>query len=342
MKLKIEQLARHLASHLLPVYVISGEETLLVDEAASQIRQAATSREFQERDVLQVDSRFDWDELRQSASSMSLFSSKKLLELRVGNGKLGAVGGKALCDYAKQPPQDLVLLVIGEQFDRQIVATGKWYQQLEKVGAVMQAWPVTARELPVWIGVRMESRNLTPVGRSAEILAELVQGNLYAAAQEIEKLSLLYSAGSVVDEQQVIDAVSDSSRFKLFDLADAVWEGRSAQVTRVLDGLREEGVEPILVLWLVTRELRNLLQQSRAGGGAKLPYLPPRQKALLDTAARRKPHGDWQSLLKQTARLDRCLKGLSPGNPWFLLQQLCLNMAGRPLPVSDPDGQYGY
>lgn len=336
MKLKPEQLSQHLAGNLLPVYLVSGEESLLVNEAVNEIRQAAKTGGYLERETLQVDRSFHWDELLQSASSMSLFSSKKLIELRIGAGKLGTNGSKALLDYLSRLSPDLVLLVVGDKLESQVTSS-KWHKEVEKVGVTIQTWPISPRELPGWIRGRMTRLNLQPIGQSVNLLAELVEGNLQAADQEIKKLSLLYEAGGSIDEAQIIAAVSDSSRFKLFDLSDAFLEGNAKQVVRVLQGLNEEGIEPILVLWLVNRELRNLVQFSQSAKGVESapPYMPQRQKAALGAALGRRNPQQWQRMLGQTALLDRCIKGVAPGNPWQLLQHICLNIAGVALPTSD-------
>ena len=91
MKIKPEQLQTHLQRALqnnqLPsVFVISGDEPLLSQEAADAIRATARELGYNERETFDIDARFDWNPVFNQTSSLSLFGDKKILELHIPKG----------------------------------------------------------------------------------------------------------------------------------------------------------------------------------------------------------------------------------------------------------------
>ncbi len=347
MKLKPEQLATHLLRSLAPVYVLSGDEPLLVQEAADAICVAARTQDYSERTVLFVETGFDWNALTQAAASLSLFSERRLLELRMPGGKPGDAGSKALQAYAARPAEDTVLLVICGKLEA-AARNSKWHQALEQAGAAVQVWPVDVRALPAWIGQRMQQKGLRPSRDAVALLAERIEGNLLAAAQEIDKLLLLHGPGPL-DVDAVTAAVSDSARFDVFILVDAALEGGAARVVRILDGLREEGVEPVLLVWALARELRQLAAiaaQLAEGGslGAALARQKvwDKRKPLIERAVKRHALARWQELLRHCGRIDRMVKGMAPGGVWDELVQLTLAMAGQDIISTRPDNRNNF
>ena len=304
MKIAPVRLREQLAKQLKPVYLISGDEPLQIQESVLQVRETALSAGFSERTSLQVARGFNWGEFDLSLNSLSLFAEKKLVELRVGSGKIGQ-GSKHLLAWADQPPEDVVLVIVGDRFDRSVQSSG-WYQALAKLGVAVEAKPVELRAMPEWLAHRVKLAGLQTDRSALEALAELVEGNLLAAVQEIEKMALLYGEGAILDHQKILTAVSNSARFDLFDLSRALQQNDALHYLRILAGLKEEGVEPTLILWLLTREIRQV-------SGPKL-----------------RGQNHW---LRRAAAIDRTMKGVDPGNVWDQFQDLGRSMCGLPLTV---------
>lgn len=336
MRLPPDKLPAHLRKTLASLYLVFGEETLLAQEAVDAIRSAARERGHSERECLTVETGFDWNALRQLASSPSLFASRRLLELRIGDAKLGDAGAKALSAYAMRPAEDAVLLVTMGKVDWQ-AQKSRWFAALDEAGVVVPALPVDARQLPAWIERRLRNGGLNPVPEAVVLLSERVEGNLLAAAQEIEKLILTANDHSLTVEA-VWAAVGDSARFSIYDFVDAALLGEPERVVRVLDGLRGEGVEPVLVNWALHREIRALtrLAFARTGGqpleaALNAHKIWEKRKPLMRRALQRLTLADCQRLLRTCSRIDRCIKGVEIGAPWDELMAAGLRLAGREL-----------
>jgi DNA polymerase III subunit delta len=333
MKLKPEHIPAHLQRNLAPVYLVSGDEPLQVAEACDAIRARARESGCSERLLFNVESGFDWNALLQARDSLSLFAERRLVELRLPTGKPGEAGAKALVEYAGRPSADDVLLIVAAKIDKD-AQRSKWFTSLERAGVVVQVWPLSVAQLPAWIERRMRARGLQPSAEAVAMLAERVEGNLLACAQEIEKLALLHGTGTV-DGAAVTAAVSDSSRYSVYDLADRALAGEGAAVTRVLRGLQGEGEEPVMVLWALSREIRTLaIMAEELQHGTTLEQLFNRhriwenRKRAVGAALRRCPPQTLHRLLRQAGRADRVIKGVATGNVWDELLQLALGLAG--------------
>lgn len=340
MKLNANQLSRQLQGRLAPVYVISGDEALLCQEAADAIRSAARSQGFSEREVFHAETNFDWGRLYEAAASLSLFADKRVIELRIANGKPGDKGAAALIEYLRRPAEDTLLLVSLPKLDGSAQKT-KWAKALidSPDSQFLQVWPVELSQLPAWIRQRLAQAGLNASDEAIELIAARVEGNLLAAAQEVEKLKLLAEGGRV-DIDTVQAAVADSARFDVFGLIDAVLKGEPTHALRMLDGLRGEGVEVLFILAILSRELRqlaNIAQQvaqrvplEKAFASARPPIWDKR-RPLVASALQRLPAARWQQLLIDAQLIDAQAKGQAPGNAWAGLANLALEIAGRRL-----------
>ena len=339
MQVRAEQLSAHLEKQLAAAYLVHGEEMLIQQEAVDVIRSAARRRGYVEREVFVIEKGFDWTLVRDAASALSLFADRRILELRMPAGKPGEAGSRVLQGYLARPPEDTLLLLVAGKLDAR-ERRAKWVQVLEKAGVSVAAWPIDARRLPAWIGARMRARGLRPSREAVELLAERVEGNLLACAQEIEKLRLLHG-GAELDAAQVIASVADSARFDVFALVDSALSGDGVRTVRMLNGLRAEGVEPPLVVWALARELRSLEGMSRdLANGEAVSRVMERarvwasRQAVVGAALKRHRQVAWQQLLSHCARIDRVIKGQLRGNAWDELIQLTLDIAGLPLGLS--------
>lgn len=324
-----------LARDLAPIYLISGDEPLLMAEASDMVRARARAEGFGEREVLTADRYFDWSELAAAGGAMSLFAERRLIELRLPTGKPGTVGGKAIVQFASSPPEDVLLLVLAPRLDKRTMQTA-WVKALAKAGRVLQVWPPERGQLPGWIAARMRNLGLEPGPGVSDLVADRVEGNLLAADQEVRKLSLLLEPGPV-ETEDVARAVADSSRYDVFDLVEALNRGELARCHRILAGLQGEGVEPVLVLWAIARELRALATASwESGRGAREDQalrnvgIWPRRQPAARAAMRRHGRPGLLRLVRQASMVDRVIKGAQPGRPWQSLADLATAMAGAP------------
>ncbi|MBB3046952.1 DNA polymerase-3 subunit delta [Litorivivens lipolytica] len=338
MKLRADQLSKHLASPLLPVYVISGDEPLLAQEACDAIRKAARDQGYTEREVLDVDTGFNWGHLTAASQSMSLFGERKILDLRL-NGKLGKEGSQALCDYCETATQDTLLLVQCGRLDRS-AQRAKWVKAVEKHGAMLQIWPIDRQQLPRWLQQRAQSLGLNIDRTGISLLAERVEGNLLAAAQELEKLKILVGSDAISGDA-VNSLVASNPRYDVFKLIDCVLAGQVSTALKMLRGLRNEGAEAIPLMGAINREIRNLYQcAQQIGRGNGIDRVLDsagvwdKRKPLYKQALGRVKEAELAKLLQLAQEIDLSLKGQREGQPWEMIDQLVCRLAGQPLAIA--------
>lgn len=337
MRLRAEQLANHLAKDLLPIYIVSGDETLLVQECCDAIRAKCKQLQFSEREVLHVEPGFDWQQLLSSANTLSLFAERKLIELRLPTGKPGDAGSKVLTQYANAPAEDNVLLIICNKLESASTRS-KWYKTIEQAGAGIQVWPITAAQLPRWMGQRLQQAGLKASPEAIQLLSSRVEGNLLAAAQEIDKLQL-YCDQNTIDVDAVLSAVADNARYDVFGLVDRALQGDAQGSLKMVQGLKAEGTQLPVILWAISRELRTLClcaEHIEQGNGIERVLQNQRvwdkRKPLTKAALRRLSATQLRRLIVQASQIDQSVKGMNPHNSWDLLQELVIRLAGAKLP----------
>ena len=334
MKINLNQLSTYLQKDLAPCYLVAGDEHLLVDEALDAIRAAARERGFTSRDLHVATTGFDWSLLRDSGANLSLFAEKRIVELRVPTGKPGRAGSQAIADFVDNCDDDLLFIVVAPKLDRS-AQSAKWVKTLESAGVYLPVWPIDLRELPRWIAERMRRAGLEADRDAVTLIANRVEGNLLAASQEIEKLRLILGEGKVTAED-VTDAVANSSRYDVFKLVDAAIGGNTKRALKILYGLQAEGVEPVIVVWALTRELRTLAlltdtvaQGGDLAGGMKKNRVWSNRQALIRNCIGRHKHGDFHRLLKDASQADQAAKGQVRADPWQLSTDIVLGLSTR-------------
>lgn len=326
MKIATRQLAQHLKKGLSPLYAVHGAETLLALEAGDAIRAAARKDGCTEREVFTAEPGADWAKLGASAANLSLFASKKLLEIRIPTGKPGAEGGKALEALCASLPQDTVVLVMLPELEWQGLKTA-WFAALEGAGTVVEAKAVSREELPQWLADRLAAQKQHANVETLEWMSDRVEGNLLAAKQEVEKLALLLPEGEI-SLASIREAVTDVSRFERDALLDAIHDADPGRIARAVDSLEAEGEPLPLLLWALTEELRLMMQLT--AGERPRRFLDPDRLQRVQRTARKHDAASFDRQLLRAHRIDRMIKGVETGDAWEEILEMSLALAGRP------------
>ena len=338
MDLKPDRLATQLAAEALrPAYLVAGPEPLLVLEAADAIRAAARAQGVGEREVFDADGARepDWAALESTFRAPSLFASRRVVELRLPTGKPGVEGAKLIAEFCSEPPADVTLLVTAG--DWSMKHGGKWSEAIARIGHTVIAWAIKPHELTDWIERRLRGKGLRTDREAVQRLADLVEGNLLAAAQEIDKLVLLNAGNAddgILDAARMTALVADAARFDVFRLVDAAMNGHGAQVSRMLAGLRAEGEVVPALLGMIVKELQvcaALAQvQARNGnlaGEFKAQRIWDSKQAMYRRALQRHDPRHWVRFVAWAGKVDRIAKGRAAGDPWLALERLLLAVA---------------
>lgn len=333
-KIGPDQLSQQLQKQLLPAYFVTSEEPLLVGEACDAIRAAARAAGFTARDAYVAERGFDWHSLSASGQNLSLFSERRVIDLRLPTGKPGTEGSKAIVELVTSAGEDTLLLVSAPKVDRSGMSS-KWVKTIDKVGGIVQCWPPGAAQLPGWIESRLRLAGLSAPRDAITELARRVEGNLLAAQQEIDKLKLLHGEGALTADDMAA-AVADSSRFDVFKLTDAALAGDAGRALGILGSLRREGVSQVLVSWALAREIRSMAaigESVKGRNGIDAAMTQHRvwrtRQHLVRACLQRHTMGSLYELLDRAARVDLVTKGQVAAEPWDELLALVASLAGR-------------
>lgn len=331
MNIKPAQLSAELKRSIAPIYRVSGDEPFQVQECADKIRTAAKAAGYSDVQRTQIDSIADWKQIGAGAAAMSLFGDKQLLDVRLPTGKPGKEGGATLVAYCEDVGPDTVLVLQTSKLDAG-TRKQKWSKTLDQVGTSIDVYPLKSRELEQWVAAKLKHGGYQPERGAVQVISEYVEGNMLAAAQEVEKLMLLREPGPL-SREQVRDAITDSARYDPFDFIDTALRGEQVRLVRMLEGLKQEGVNENQILWIMTDKLRKLVayREARDTGGNEqqaLQGLWQSQQSLVKQAAARLSLEQSRQIMADLARLDWISKGQAKGDVWQEMLALALRVAG--------------
>lgn len=331
MDLNIAQLDDHLNRSLSPVYLLSGDEPLQIEESLSLIRAKAREQGYVERQVLYVERSFDWTQVTEQSSNMSLFGDKKILELRMPTGKPGTSGAKALQAYCQQPSEDVLLLIQSGKIEKAALKS-KWVQAVSHAGVFMRIWPLTGMELVRWVQERLKAAQLSDDRQTAEYIASRVEGNMLAASQEIEKMALLAlnENNSSSEDENAKPWVSNQTNYNVFDLVDTILAGQRNKVIKILAQFQKESFAPNLVLWGLAELIRAVIYSASQGRGQTKGvqnafYYSKRNQ--LGSHANKFNREQLYTLLMKCGQVDQMIKGRATGDVWQSFTDVSLKLA---------------
>ncbi|MEZ5497461.1 MAG: DNA polymerase III subunit delta [Gammaproteobacteria bacterium] len=323
MKIYANQLESQLAQGLQSCYLIVGDEPLQLKEAADLIRNKAKLEGFVEREVLHVDNKFQWDILFASMGNMSLFAEKKLMEMHLPTGKPGAAGSKAIIQFVENIPPDICLLIQCEEWTAANDKT-KWVKTIEQLGTFMRVYLPKANDFVQWLRNRCRKIGLNTDNDSIAILAQRLEGNLLAAAQELDKLKMRYGNQTIV-AKEIAQVVADSSRFDVFQLTDSLMENKAPRVLKMLRSLKQNNTPTVVLHWALERQTRILLYfaylKQRGQRASPADYrkhgIWQNQQALIQSTLNRLNALKLENLMVGLAQLDKVIKGQAQGDAWL-------------------------
>lgn len=331
MNVRPDQLPSMITKTVYPVYMVSGDEPLQQMESLDLIRSFLRDEDYSEREVLDVDAQFDWQRLMDEAANMSLFATRRIVELRLPSAKPGRQGSQVLKDYLSRPPEDTVLIVNAGKVDGSAKKSA-WFKAIEQNGMVVQCWPVAVEKLAGWLQQRFKKRDMDADNEVLAYISQHVEGNLLAADQEIEKLYLLLGPGKVT-YADVAEAVTSQSRYSVFELVDVLLSGNTKRVIKIVAGLKAEGVVPVVVNWALAKDIRLLAKvaqdPSSVDFNLKRSGVWQSRIALFKSCLSRHAQRSFPVMLKRCAYIDAASKGMIDANVWDEIETLCVRVASN-------------
>ena len=324
MKCKLAQLTQQIDKTSPAIYLIAGDEPVLLDEATLIIWNAAKKQGFSERKLFNVSAQFDWSSIAQETQNLSLFAEKNFIELHLASEKIGKPGSEALQKYAAHVPEDTIILIRAPKLSA-AVQKSAWFLALEKSAIIVLVWPITANELPQWLKTKASEYQLELNNTAIQLLGEYTEGNLLAAKQALLKLSLIYK-DQLITDKEIKEVLSSDARFNIFELGDIILKNDTAQALKVLKHLKSEELETPIILWAFTKDLRLLIQLSQ---GVQASGIWRNREGLFQQHIRQHNIAVYLQCLQYCAEIDAMIKGARPGDVWQSFEKLVLRLTAK-------------
>lgn len=320
------QSAKQRISNMKGAWLLHGDEPLLAQSLLDQCRQSWREQDI-ERHRIDITNASEWREALSHLDNLSLFSNAMALEIH-GTHKPDAAGLQALERFLQHSGDNILVINMPKQ-DNASQKT-KFFQLLDANALVVALSIQNDRERQTFLDAQAKNLNVQLLPEAWSALLEQTENNLLAAQQVLIRLSFLTEPNTLINVEQLLPALSDQSRYSLFDLSDAALQGNIERTVRILNYLFESGEADSLILWTISKEMRlliQLLEPSNQGNFQALGIWSNRQ-GLYQKALRRvkKEHTEnWLSLL---LRCDQAIKGIGQENTKDLLLQASLALAG--------------
>jgi DNA polymerase-3 subunit delta len=331
MEIRVNQLSQTISKKLVPIYLVHGDEQLIVEECLDLLRKQIRSSGFQERIVFNIETGFSWNDFSAESQALSLFSDKKFIELRLPSARMSDKG-KAIAEFCESADGDTIVIIRAPRLDK-TAQKQAWYKAVEKTGITVTVWPLKQREIEEWAAKYCKKASKTISYDALQLLLEKTEGNLLATKQEIDKLCLAIESNEITLESMA-GSIADSARYTIFDLSDHCLKGDTATVSSIFNHLKSEGAELLSLSGMITKEIRTL--NSVAHYSTQISMDQALQKArvwknkqaLYKAALKRLNKNKLENLLKAASSLDLAVKGMSNEQPWHLFYEICLALSG--------------
>ena len=337
MRILAQDLPQHLKHGLANCYFVFGDEPLQQSESIDAIRLAAKQQGYTEREVFQLTSNFEWASLFSSVDTPSLFSEKRLIECCLNDGKIGKGTADTLSKLATLSHSTSILFLFSASKLDANIQKSKGFLALEQRGITICARSLSPKETFVWIEKRLATAGFQTTPLVTQELLGRTEGNLLATSQVITKLQLCVDPQqtpvlSIEDIRTIIDT---DTRFTIYDLVDASLSGSVERTSRIFSSLKDEGVDPILVLWAITREVRTIVAifHKIKNGQISSTLLSEQgvwrhREPLIKTFINRFSLASLEKILLQSKKIDDIVKGRLQGSAWDSLFSICLTLTG--------------
>ena len=332
MQIAADELNNFLAKNEPRVFLVHGDEPLQAIESVAAIRAKLETLGYTEVGIL--DNKYGeniWEELLTSLDNLDLFASRKIIELRLAGVKLGRDGGKILLNFINNLPSNIAFILVSEKLSTRELKSA-WSNAINSNGVVVAANNIPKYQLPAWIKKRLAQYKLNVANDAIDLLAHHFEGNILSLAQTITKLKLFYKDSSKeLSSQDISNFLINATKFSVFDFTNALLQNDAKRSFHILESLKANNAEPGLLLWAVTREIKNLEKietKVQAGGdmqaAARKLGIWSSQLSPIRNTLNRLTKSNIIKLLQLLTTLDIINKNIIPGNFWDNLQSFCL------------------
>ncbi|WP_367988399.1 DNA polymerase III subunit delta [Vibrio sp. NTOU-M3] len=330
MRVYADRLNEQFAKQLHGVYLLFGNEPLLIQESRQAIQQQALSQGFEERHRFGIDASFDWNEVYDCCQALSLFSSRQLIELELPESGVNAAIAKELVNLADVLHDDILFVLIGTKLTK-AQENSKWFKALSAKGAWVSCLTPELHRLPQFVQARCRALNLQPDNEAVQMLAQWHEGNLFALSQSLEKLTLLYPDGQLT-LIRLEESLSRHNHYTPFHWTDALLAGKAKRSQRILRQLEAEGTEDVILIRTIQKELLLLIQMKQQSQQSSLAQIFEShriwqsKRPLYSAALNRLNLKKLQTLIHLLTQIELQAKTQYEQSSWPQLHQLSLEL----------------
>ncbi|WP_392565742.1 DNA polymerase III subunit delta [Utexia brackfieldae] len=318
---------------LIRYYLLVGPEPFLSYQAQKQLQHHLNSAGFEQQIIVTIDGQTDWNNIYDHCQSLSLFSDKTLLILQFGDTGLSAAILAHLNELITLLHDDLAIIFVFNKLTK-AQENAPWLKAIDAQTLWINCLPPDTRQFPVWLTQEAHHKGINLDKSAIELLCYYYEGNLLALSQLLEQLKLLYP-NTVISVNQIENNINDSAIFSPYHWVDAILAGKSKRAIHILQQLKVNDAEPLIMVRIIQKELILLINLKKAMETQPLSLLVNQYKiwqnrrALYTTTLNRLSLNTLFTALHQLVKIEVSLKQDYTAVPWQELETLSLLLLGK-------------
>jgi DNA polymerase III subunit delta len=242
---------------------------------------------------------------------------------------LDSTGKRVLNEYLKNSNPRCFIIIRTPNIPAKQV---QWITPLADILFIIH-YSLSSEGMYQWITEQLKKNALSFETNVPALIQQYTQGNMLACAQVIEKISLNYSKNSYISNQQALEHVFNQCEHSLFELTENCLLGQADKSIQILRQAANNKTEATLVLWMLTQEIRLLLQlnfliQQKIDFKTACSQLKiwPQRAGLYQRALKRINYSSLQQLLHYCLATDEQIKSNLNSQMWNSLERITIGL----------------
>ncbi|MCO6523752.1 MAG: DNA polymerase III subunit delta [Candidatus Schmidhempelia sp.] len=320
----------------MPYYLLVGAETYQQYQSQKQIQHYLTNLGFHQQLIFSIDAQTDWRVLYEHCQSLNLFASKTLLILQFGDNSISTAIASKLHELTNYLHQDIALLVSINKLTK-AQENSAWLQAIGDQTLWINCQTLNSESLPNWLNQQAKQLGIVLNQTVVEGLCYYYEGNLLALSQILEQIKLLYPNGDI-SFNQIENVINDVAVFSPYHWLDAILIGKPKRTIHILQQLKTNDFEPLILLRVLQKELILLinLKQQEHSQSLKQAFndykIWQNRRSFFTQTLNRLTIRQLYTALYELTQIEISLKQDYSTNIWLKLESLSLLLLNKPLP----------
>ena len=217
--------------NLKPIYFLMGEESYYIDKISDFIEETVldeAEKGFNQQVMYGRDATIE--DIVGAAKRYPMMAERQVLIVKEAQDLSRNI--EKLVSYAENP-QPTTVLVLNYKY-KKLDKRKKLYKVIAKSGLIFESKKLYENQVSDWIRRVLSGKKYQVEPKAAQMLVEFLGTNLSKISNELDKLMLILSEGTIINPTHIEENIGISKDFNNFELRKAVGEKNVVKANRII------------------------------------------------------------------------------------------------------------